>query len=51
MSRIGKRPVVVPRGIKVETNGSVVKVSAKGKALEQAIPAGFVVEVKGEGLS
>jgi large subunit ribosomal protein L6 len=46
MSRVGRRPVEIPAGIKVEINGNIIKVEGKGKVLEHSIPERFVVEVK-----
>jgi large subunit ribosomal protein L6 len=48
MSRIGKKQIVVPSGIKFEADGKKVKVSAKGKTLELDIPAGFIVSIDGD---
>ncbi|MDP8258870.1 MAG: 50S ribosomal protein L6 [Candidatus Aadella gelida] len=45
MSRIGKRPIEIPQGIKIALEGRTVKVEGKGKALEYAVPEGFNVEV------
>jgi len=48
MSRIGKKPVPIPDGVKVSVNGGVL-VAEKGKAhLEQPIPAGIRVRVEEE---
>jgi len=46
MSRVGRRPIDIPDGIKVEIEGRKVKVEAKGKALEHIFPVDFTVEVK-----
>jgi len=46
MSRVGRRPIDVPSGIKVEIQGGSVKVEGSGKKLEYTIPEGFVIEVK-----
>lgn len=46
MSRVGRRPIDIPDGIKVDIEGNKVKVEAKGKALEHVVPEGFTVEAK-----
>ncbi|MGB2630690.1 MAG: 50S ribosomal protein L6 [Candidatus Omnitrophota bacterium] len=46
MSRVGKKPIEIPSGIKVEVKDGKVKAEAKGKVLEQAVPADITVEVK-----
>ena len=48
MSRIGRMPVTVPAGVKVEVNGSVVKVSGPKGALEREITTDKI-QVKVEG--
>lgn len=49
MSRIGKLPVVIPDGIKVETAGGLIKVSGPKGQLEQTYDTKIVVSVsKGE---
>ena len=45
MSRVGRRPIDIPDGVKVQIEGRKVKVEAKGKTLEHEIPEGFKVEV------
>jgi large subunit ribosomal protein L6 len=47
MSRVGKKPVEVPAGIKVEIKGNVVSVEAKGKSVQHTIPEGFKAELNG----
>ncbi len=46
MSRVGRRPVDIPDGIKVEIDGNKVKLEGKGKTLEHVIPDGFTAEVR-----
>jgi len=46
MSRVGRKPVEIPSGIKVEVEDGKVKVEAKGNVVEYEVPAGFTVEVK-----
>jgi large subunit ribosomal protein L6 len=45
MSRVGRRPVEVPSGIKVALEGEIIKVEGKGKTLEHKIPSNFKVEI------
>lgn len=46
MSRIGKKPIVIPKDVKVETREGVIYVEgAKGK-LQQALSGGISVEIK-----
>jgi large subunit ribosomal protein L6 len=46
MSRVGRRPIDVPSGVKVEISGSTVKVEGKGKKLEHVIPDGYKADLK-----
>jgi len=46
MSRVGRKLITIPDGVKVQVDGAKVKVEAKSKALEHNIPEGFVVEVE-----
>ncbi|MGD2279166.1 MAG: 50S ribosomal protein L6 [Candidatus Omnitrophota bacterium] len=46
MSRVGKKPIDVPSGIKVEVKDGKVVAEAKGKKLEHNIPEDIKVEVK-----
>ena len=48
MSRIGRMPIAIPAGVKVEVAGSTVKVSGPKGALEREI-ASNKIEVKVEG--
>ena len=45
MSRIGKKPVPVPKGEEVELDGSIITVKGPKGALSQEIPARISVEV------
>jgi large subunit ribosomal protein L6 len=47
MSRIGKRPVEIPAGVKVEIGNGVVTVTGKKGQLARPIPGKVSVEVKG----
>ncbi len=46
MSRVGRRPIEIPSGLKVSVEGRTVKVEGKGKALEHIIPDRFTADVK-----
>jgi large subunit ribosomal protein L6 len=46
MSRIGKRPVAIPAGVKVEIGNGVVTVTGKKGQLARPIPGEMAVEVK-----
>ncbi|MGB2601900.1 MAG: 50S ribosomal protein L6 [Candidatus Omnitrophota bacterium] len=46
MSRVGRRPIDIPSGIKVDISGNTVKIEGKGKKLEYVIPDGYKVEAK-----
>ncbi len=41
MSRIGKKPIVVPQGVKVVITGNVVQVQGPKGKLETTVPAGI----------
>jgi large subunit ribosomal protein L6 len=50
MSRIGKKPIAIPKGVKVDVqNGAVDVQGPKGK-LRQTLPAGIAFEVNGDQL-
>jgi large subunit ribosomal protein L6 len=44
MSRIGKKPIAIPKGVKVGIDGSVVSVQGPKGKLDTAVPAGIHVE-------
>ena len=46
MSRIGKKPIAVPQGVKVAIRGNVVEVQGPKGKLETSIPKGISVEQK-----
>ena len=46
MSRVGKKPIEIPSGIKVAAENGKVKIEGKGKKLEYRLPADFKAEVK-----
>ncbi len=41
MSRIGKKPIPIPQGVKIAVEGNLVKVQGPKGALETRIPAGI----------
>ncbi len=48
MSRIGKQPVVIPQGVKVEKNGRVIKVQGPKGTLEKVFPEEVEVTVEAD---
>ena len=44
MSRIGKKPIALPQGVKVQIQGNVVAVQGPKGKLETQVPAGIKVE-------
>lgn len=46
MSRIGKKPIAIPQGIKVEIDDNEVRVSRDGQALTEKIHPGIRVSVE-----
>jgi large subunit ribosomal protein L6 len=46
MSRIGKKPIAIPQGVKVAVRGNVVEVQGPKGKLETHIPQGVSVEQK-----
>jgi large subunit ribosomal protein L6 len=46
MSRIGRKPVDIPSGVKVDIKDGIIKVEGKGKSLEHSVPRRFEVEIK-----
>jgi large subunit ribosomal protein L6 len=44
MSRIGKKPIAIPQGVKVAITGNVVSVQGPKGKLETTVPAGIKVE-------
>lgn len=47
MSRIGKKPVAIPQGVKVEVHGGTVKVSGPKGVIEERIHPNITVKVDG----
>jgi large subunit ribosomal protein L6 len=48
MSRIGKKPIAIPKGVKVDAHPGAVDVQGPKGKLRQPLPAGIGVEVVGE---
>jgi large subunit ribosomal protein L6 len=51
MSRIGKKPIPVPTGVKIDVQPGLVEVKGPKGALRQAFPAGIGFELEGETLT
>jgi large subunit ribosomal protein L6 len=47
MSRVGKKPIEIPKDLKIATEGRSVKVEAKGTVLEHELPEGFIAKIEG----
>ncbi len=45
MSRIGKMPVIIPKGVKIEVNDNKIKVSGKKGTLEETIHPDIQIKV------
>jgi len=45
MSRVGRRAINIPGGVKAEASDGKVKIEGKGKTLEYTVPKGFGVEI------
>jgi large subunit ribosomal protein L6 len=50
MSRIGKKPISIPKGVKVDVQPDSVEVQGPKGKLRQAFPAGIGFEVEGDQL-
>jgi large subunit ribosomal protein L6 len=46
MSRIGKKPIAIPQGVKIQVQGNTVAVQGPKGKLETVIPAGIKLEQK-----
>src|SRR4030095_8928497 len=46
MSRIGKKPIPVPKGVTVKIDGNVIAVQGPKGKLDTPLPAGITVEQK-----
>ena len=47
MSRIGKMPVVIPKGVEVNRDGNLLKVKGPKGELSNRIPPGLTVAIEG----
>jgi large subunit ribosomal protein L6 len=45
MSRIGKQPIAIPQGVKIQIEGQVVRVEGPKGKLAQTVPAGLGAQV------
>ena len=50
MSRIGKKPIAIPQGVKINIRGNVVEVHGPKGKLRQPLPTGIGFEVDGDQL-
>jgi large subunit ribosomal protein L6 len=50
MSRIGKKPIAIPKGVKVDVQSGAVDVQGPKGKLRQTLPAGIGFEVNGDQL-
>jgi large subunit ribosomal protein L6 len=48
MSRIGRKPVAIPKGVGVEVDGRVVKVTGPRGAISKEMPKGIQVAIEGD---
>src|SRR5436305_3450918 len=46
MSRVGRKPIVLPQGVKVELHGNTVAVQGPKGKVEASIPSGIRLETK-----
>jgi large subunit ribosomal protein L6 len=46
MSRIGRKPIAVPQGVKVEIDGNVVRLQGPKGKMDQPLPPGITMEHK-----
>ena len=51
MSRIGRKPIVVPSGVKVEVAGRTVTVTGPKGTLKRDLPGSIAVAVGGDSVS
>ena len=51
MSRIGKKPIAIPKGVKVDVKPGTVEIQGPKGKLQQALPAGIGFTVDGDQLT
>ena len=51
MSRIGKKPIAVPKGVKIDVQPGAVEVKGPKGTLRQALPPGIGFELDGDSLN
>ena len=51
MSRIGKKPIAIPKGVKVDVKPGRVEIQGPKGKLQQPLPPGIGFEVDGDQLS
>ncbi len=51
MSRVGKKPVKIPQGVKINFKAPVLEVSGKGGTLKKNLPPMITVDIKGDELT
>jgi large subunit ribosomal protein L6 len=51
MSRIGKAPIIIPEGVEVKVDGSLVTVKGKNGELKQVIDKDMVLKIEGNQLT
>jgi large subunit ribosomal protein L6 len=51
MSRIGKKPIAVPKGVKIDVHPGVVEIQGPKGKLRQQLPAGIGFELEGDQLN
>jgi large subunit ribosomal protein L6 len=47
MSRIGKKPIPIPQGVKVQVDGQVVRAEGPKGKLAQSVPGGLSAKIEG----
>lgn len=50
MSRVGRMPIAIPKGVEVEINGSYVRVKGPKGEISRVLPAAMTVEVEGSNI-
>ena len=51
MSRIGKKPIAIPKGVKIDVKPGLVEIKGPKGTLQQRLPAGIGFELEGDTLS